>query len=339
MRFVLPASAIDDSTVTIDAIDRLFDRVMDEVHVLILPDADLLEQSAWLLGLRPHRKEFLRQTVLASAFRPVPMSGPHRITQTIGTDLDAVQAAALSRTPLIILVENERTDGLLVNAAMQIYSTPEARRLWLTAFLTGPSREIRSRGGQGELGHLLAEICDQAAAARLPVRLLALTESDGKFPGDESARAGSLRTDCANRGIPIKILSCKTIENYIPDLALDLWSSVPDRSTLRPAVAAVKRLPPDGRDHFPMKGKKGSRATRPTRGMAAIDRNPDTPAQQKDLFLSVAPTDRAALDDGFSDDIIDVIGAYLPQLSAADFDARDRRGDLRDLVTMITDLL
>jgi hypothetical protein len=215
MRFVLPAAAIDVTVATLDAIDRLLHRVMDEVHVLVLPDADRLEQSDWFLGLRPHRKEFLRQAVVASAFRPVPVSGPHRITQTIGTDLDAPRAASLSYAPLVILVENERTDGLLVNAVMRTYSSPEAERLWSTAFLTGASVELRSRGGQGELGHLIDEICVRAASAKLPVRLLVVTESDGKFPGDESASAIALRTACTSLSVPIKILSCKTIEIWL----------------------------------------------------------------------------------------------------------------------------
>lgn len=88
-----------------------------------------------------------------------------------------------------------------------------------------------------------------------------------------------------------------------------------------------------------MKGKDGARARQPNRGMAAIDHNPHTPMQQKALFSAVPPADRAALSDGFSDDIIHLLEAHLPQLSAADFDARDQRGDLRHLATMIADLL
>jgi hypothetical protein len=336
---VLPVSAIDDTVATIEAIDRLLHRVMDEVHVLVLPDADQIERTTWFLGLRPHRKEFVRHAVLASAFRPVRACGPHRLTYTIGMDLDPVQAASLAYVPLVILVENERTDGQLVCAAVLTYASPEAQRLWSTAFSTGRSVELRSRGGHGELGHLVREIYARAASANLPVRLVVMTDSDSKFPGDESAAVVSLRAECVKRGVPIKVLSCKTIENYIPDRAFELWSSAPDRAGARPAVKALKRLLPDARDHFPMKGTDGAKARRPNRGIAAIDRNPDAPVQQKALFATVSPADRAALDDGFSDSIINLVDVHLPQLSAADFDGRDQRGDLRHLATMISDLL
>ncbi|MFK5952328.1 MAG: hypothetical protein QM498_04660 [Desulfobacterium sp.] len=47
-------------------------------------------------------------------------------------------------------------------------------------------------------------------------------------------------------------MSKRTIENYIPDEVFDAWMPYPDSGKGRRA-AAIKRLNPEQRDHYPMK--------------------------------------------------------------------------------------
>jgi hypothetical protein len=47
MRFVVCAEALNGDDEVLCIIDRLVDRVADEVHVLDVPDANLLQDSQW----------------------------------------------------------------------------------------------------------------------------------------------------------------------------------------------------------------------------------------------------------------------------------------------------
>ena len=129
MYFVLPAHVIDDSPATLDAMDLLLARVIYEVHVVLVPDGDLVEQTHWFLGLPSHRRDFVRKMIYASAFH-----SSHKTNQTrvivIGDTLDLLAAARLAYVPLTILVEDKFSDGLLLEAAIQAFGSDNLLRLW-----------------------------------------------------------------------------------------------------------------------------------------------------------------------------------------------------------------
>jgi hypothetical protein len=338
MRFVLPLGTMGTSTAEFDAVDTVLNRVLDEVHILVMRDAELVESSAWFRGLRTHRQEFVRSIVRASAFTPRAAAGPHRIEIVIGKDMAAREAARISMHPLLILVENDLTDGLLVRASIAVYAKAEVRKLFSLSCVPEAVR-LESRGGQGELLKLVEHTCKAAADSGVPARVIVLTDSDARFPGEISTKAQEITSACDSLNVPVVVLSCRSIENYIPDAGFQLWSNPKERTSARNAVEALCRLPASARDHYPIKGKKGSASPAPNRGLAAIDRGPNTPAEQRRLFDDVSPADRRDLDDGFPDTVISILDELLPELTAADFDARDTRGDLRRLVNLITESL
>lgn len=334
MRFVLPASVVDDEA-TWDDIERLRLRVVEEVHILDIRDADRLESAAWFQGLRPSHREHLRQLVHASAYRARPGPGEvHSKSIVIGTDLDVRRAVRLAHETLLVLVENVNTDGILVNAAVAAHGSPELKRLWLLEAQTGRPVRLHSRGGTGELLKEVQSVCAAAGNAGLPARLVVVTDSDRRWATDVSPKATEIEEACAQLRVSCLVLACKAIENYIPDAVFEAWASRPEQKNARPAVEALRRLSAhvEQRDHFPMKGKKAG-----SKGFAAIDK-PDAPIEQKNLFAAVPATDRAALQAGFSADIIGLLTTQ-PAPTAAELDSRDTRGELRRLVAMIAEAL
>jgi len=338
VRFILPSTAIDGDVATTSHVDGLLRRVVDEVHILILPDGSDLEKTAFFRECRPHIKELLRRAVQATAFQPAPASGPHSRSFVIGEDVTVSQAERLAYTPLIVLVENRETDGILVEAAIELLATREVVSLWSTNFSTGKAAKPDSGGGTGELQKAIDTICGEAKSFGVPPRLVVMTDSDARWPGSVSAKAVSIEDACQARDVAAVVLSCKAIENYIPDIVLRHWASHPGRVRARPAVDALSRLSPEGRDHFPMKGRKGKNSPTPNRGFAAID-HPSAPPEQISLYAAVVPEDRTALLDGFPDDIIWALKTHIGELSAAHLESRDSRGDLRRLVELISNAL
>lgn len=323
MQFALPREVYGDAAATLDHLDRLLLRVIDEVHSLTIDDADALEASGWFAEQRPHRREFLRQIVTASAFTPA------RNVVKIGADLPLGAAVRLAYQPLSIGVEDETFDWILVEAAVRAYGDPETLRLWGCNPPAGPAVRPAHGGGTGNLMKKIERAIEEAREMGIPVRMVVVTDSDRQHPDDRSAKADAIEQLCASHGIPSVVLGCRSAENYIPNEALQRWSSGVDRVAARPQVAALLRLSVAQRDHFPMKAKK--HAAR--KALAA-----DAPAEVAALFANVTVEDRAVLV-GFQDDIIRLLSDHLPAPATAEFDRRDHRGDLRKLVAYIAEAL
>jgi hypothetical protein len=331
-----------DSGRHVDDLDRLLLRVTEEVHWLSFTRLDILENTPWFMGLRAHRKEALRAMALAGA-----TSAP-RLRVAVGQEITLEMAVRLAYRPLAVLVEDETSDGLLVETAVAAYGGEETRRLWNHTPSTAVVVHLDHGGGSGGLEKKLQKHIDEAKNDELPARLtrvVVLTDSDAKWLGDLSDKARSIQQLCEDHHIRCVVLSCRAIENYIPDDAFRQWANQPNQVNVRPVVEALLRLTDVQRDHFPMKGKKPE-----TKGFPSIDR-PDAPVQQKDLFREVPKADRLLLK-GFGDDVIQRLRdlpsptaedgepsiALRRQLAAA-LDGRDRRGDLRRLVTLIEEAL
>jgi hypothetical protein len=322
MRFALPPEVFADDAAGLDALDRLLHRVIDEVHHLIVLDAEHLEQTAWFQGLRPHRKELVRSVVYAVAF----MTPGRRLV--VGNDLSLPAAAKLAYKALQVLVEDKQSDGRLVKVAVNTYGHAETKRLWEHKPTTGVAVDILHGGGNGGLQKELERIVREAHEETLPARLVVMTDSDARWPGDISAKARSIEQLCIIHAVPFVVLSCRNAESYIPDAVLLRWAEEPNRAGAQKQVEALTRLTVEQRDHYRMKGGHG---------MREADRA-DAPAKQRALYASVPAADRAALR-GFHDKIISILKKDDPQLTASELDARDLRGDLRTLVSIIEEAL
>lgn len=323
MRFALPPEVFADDAAGLDALDSLLNRVIDEVHHLIVLDPEHLEQTAWFQGLRPHRKELLRSVVYAVAF----MSPGRRLV--VGQDVPLTAAAKLAYKALLVLVEDEQSDGLLVEVAVHTYGHAETKRLWKHKPTTGEAVTILHGGGAGGVQKKLERIVHEAREEALPPRLVVMTDSDTRWPGDirGSEKARSIEEICTGHAVPVVVLSCRNAESYLPDAVLLRWAEEPSRTGARKQVEALTRLTVEQRDHYRMKGGHDIRE---------VDR-PDAPEEQRALYASVPAADRAVLR-GFHDKIISILKDD-PQLTASELDARDLRGDLRTLVTIIEEAL
>lgn len=130
------------------------------------------------------------------------------------------------------------------------------------------------------------------------------------------------------------VLSCRTAENYIPDAVLLRWCEEPNRAGARDQVEALTKLTVEQRDHFRMKGGS-TRPGQERNGLREVERS-DAPAQQRALYASLSSEARAVLV-GFHDKIIAILEDK--QLTASELSARDPRGDLRNLVSIIEEAL
>ncbi len=250
----------------------------------------------------------------------------------VSDEASAARARNLAYTPLLVLAENDVSDGALVEAALRVFGAQPTIELCFGApsKIDPPAFQIESRGGHGELPKLIATRLAEAMARKRPARLVVVTDSDGEWTGDVKDHAVNIRGLCAAQQIPCPPLNKRTAENYIPDAVWNKWAADRSRTNSKPAVEALLRLSPEQRDHIDM-GSPGASLT---------STNPDVVA----LFQDVSPADRTLLQGinlkGKKDAMmILVLKNQAATLTPADIEARDHRRDLLALVRHIEDEL
>jgi len=325
VRFELTVSVFADDAAMIDHLDRLLARVIDEVHHLIVRDAEALENTSWFQGLRPYHKEAVRSIVRAAGFIT------HGRHVEVGGAFSLPAAVRLAYRSLEVLVEDSGSDGLLVEVAVETYGNSETKRLWKHRPTTGAAVTL-VHGGGSSLKKQLERIVAEARDDEVPARVVVMTDSDKKWSGDTNSNknATSIEQLCIENNIPCVVLKCRTAENYIPDAVFQRWSAQPSQTSTRNQVEALSRLTVEQRDHYRMKG-----GGRDRNGIREAE-HADAPEPQRMLYANVPPADRAVLT-GFDDKLISILKD--PQLTASELDARDRHGDLRTLVSRIEEAL
>jgi hypothetical protein len=333
MLFVIQPSAMEGVEAVLDALDAILVRVEDEVHEMEVIQAEDLESSAWYRSSRPLRQRLLQEIAQTSFNRASRARGPHMQRVDVSDPASAERGRGIAYTPLVVLAENDVSDGALIEAAVRMFEAPQAINLCFgaPAGLDPPAFQIESRGGYGELKKLLARRLDEATTRGRPARLVVVTDSDGEWPGEVKPHALEIRNECVAKNIRCPPLNKRTAENYIPDAVWRAWASVPDHTSMRPAVAALLRLSPDQRDHVHM----AAPGTNPW--------NPDEP-QAVTLFQGVSIPDRNLLKQaglkGRGDTMmILALRDHTAALTTLDLQARDHHGDLMTLVRHIEDEL
>jgi hypothetical protein len=115
--------------------------------------------------------------------------------------------------------------------------------------------ELFHAGGIGQMPRHLETLTQRYRQARpaetLPLRIIALADSDAKMPGHPSPQARNVNRSAATHGAKAHVLRKRTIENYVPDDALHQYADRhPDR---REAITFVTSLSVPARDHYPLK--------------------------------------------------------------------------------------
>jgi hypothetical protein len=288
MRIVFNQRVLADSS-SWQWLDRVLEAVENEWHLWEILDPEVIEQSEWMQqagrNQRPLR-ELLEISARRGAWRG--HGGPHAVILFVDIEshapcvLDAKSAARCVRAPLVVLMENAESDGLFLDAVLDVLSSPALlalRRLQPTPI------QYDSPGGSGELTKRLERALGDPAWKGIPRRFVVLTDSDAQEPGAWNEKARDIAAHCRRRGVACHVLEKRAIENYLPQEVLDAWASVPAQRTNIAWVKALARLSPEQRDHFPMK-----------KGLANGPQ--DTVAQS--LYGSLAQADRQELARGIS---------------------------------------
>ncbi len=302
-----------------DRILSLFDEALHEWEV---DRPDIVEETPWFKGCRSHYLKLFEEAAKNTAWnRHDPDLHIQCLIVTAspkeGPDLEMLPAVAAIylRQPLIILMENRFTDGLFLDAVIEILASERFKSFRKTV---PQALKYDSGGGIGEVPKLVHDHMKEAGKMNIPARILVFTDSDGTVPGEVSRQALKVREMCDSHGIPCCILKKRSIENYLPDPVFESWCNGPGHRH-HSRLAALLRLAPDQRDHFPIK-----------RGLPA-----QLTAEEETLYASVGNADMRTLRRGFGDGIINLLKNHADALTVAAFQQRDGHGELEDLLAMI----
>ncbi len=282
MRIAIDASAANDP----DAhqwLDRILYRIEDGWHVWELDDLadpDALRATSWIRG-RDTQGVWVRELLVASIQRGVWSLAPHGRRVRVTThpaapdELAPEHAFRLADEPLVILVENRRSDGAFVERVVKELDT-SLRGLWERG---GDPIRFDSVGGRGQMSE---EVIARTHGLPYRPRLVAVIDSDRKGPGDTvSPEARAVRRACEDRRLSCWLLAKREAENYLPRMLLDGRRDADARHERR--VEAWDRLSDDQKDFFDMKG-----------GL------PERPSDiEQDLFDQLPEAEREILTGGF----------------------------------------
>ncbi len=282
MKFILSTSALNDDDSVLSLIDRLVDRLGEEVHRLDVLDLDLLQESLWYQKARSTRREVLMSALAKPPTVVNDRQGPHVKTVEVLDAESARLADKLAHTPLVILVEDRESDGVFLDLVVEELGWPALRALWKNGRKVTPrAAELDTAGGKGSIPQRIERAIGDAAEGNKPHRLFVLCDSDARWPDDDRAVA-AISEACARGGVPYYIWKKRCAENYIPDEVFEAVREDPRNLNRVNQFDAFLRRSPEQRDHFPVKD-----------GLAAEERSE---AIQAGLYNSSEEEDLALLE-------------------------------------------
>ena len=281
MRIEIDLSAADDP----DGhrwLDLILQKFEDGWHVWDTSsetDPEAIIATTWIRsdGRQGARvRELLRASIKRTAWSS-PAGRRVRVTTSPmeADELRPRDAALLAEEPLVILVENRRSDGPFIERVVMeldksLYS------LWRRR---GDPIRFDSLGGKGEMPD---EVERQAQAKPYRPRLVAVIDSDRKGPEDPVSRnARRLRRKCDRWEVPCWVLAKREAENYLPGVLLREREDASADHLRR--VEAWDRLNDDQKDYYDMKD-----------GLPEI-----LSENERVLFGALSPSDREVLSSGF----------------------------------------
>ena len=323
MRFRVGLPGLDGADSTLHALDGVLRRVELGVHLLELPDADLLEAHPWYQAGTGARQKMLMEAARETTYAPAQGGGgPHARVHEVADPVSAARAERLANTPLTVVVENDASDRALLNATVRALGPAPLVRLW-DLEVDPPAVDVSGPGGNGEVMKKVQRLCEEARRRDRPARIFVLVDSDGEVPGERKTSPATVLDGCGSVGVPVHVLRKRTAESYIPD---GVWRSLAaaHRATLEGPVAALLCLGPAQRDHVNL--DKGA-PWNPTNAAAAA------------LFAGVSAEDERQLTANLKGrgETMRILALVQPEHApdADDLRARDGAGELDMLLAMI----
>jgi|SRR5882724_2113663 len=318
----------DDSVLSL--IDRLIDRLSDEVHLVDLTDVDLLQESSWYQRARPWRKKVLMSAVSKPPRLAKSGSGPHVKTVEVLDAESARLADRLAHTPLVILVEDRESDGVLLDIIVEELGWPELKTLWVNGRQVTPrATKVETAGGKDAIPQRVARAISEAAEENRPHRLFVLCDSDAKWPGDDNAQLEraiiAVRESCVNHDVPYHVWQKRCAENYIPDQVFEAVRKDARNLSNAARFNALLGRTRAQRDHFPIKD-----------GLTASERSE---ALQKGLYNTSEEQDLKLLEERLFPKrprpMLQLNNERRESFTADGLRARDGKGELDDLIGAI----
>jgi hypothetical protein len=277
--------------------------VVSQRHVIANPSPGklkgLLNETTWRIY-----GDFISQ-----AFKTVINSNQSWVAHDACSGCDPDRLARFYALPTLLIVENATTDGSWI----QTIATKLRPRLAKAFVGAPPLVEIAQAGGIGEipkeLNRLGKRYVDARPGSSVPLRVLVVSDSDAKIPGQPSAEAREVVRAAAELGASSHVLAKRTIENYFPDESLRTYAR--QRADRREVVELITGLSGAARDHYPMK-----------KGLRASEVNSVTP--QYDAGID--------LERGLGDFTDDLLSNFQYSITAPDLKGRDGRGELEELL-------
>ena len=298
-------------------LDQILHKVDDAWHVwdtTCEPDPEIFKTTTWF---RDHGRqgERVRELFIASVQRDAWATELHnrrmRVTKhpAASEELSPEDALHLAEEPLVILVENRRSDGAFLWRVVT-----ELDKL-LSKYWRRRGKPIRfdSVGGKGEMPD---EVERRIHAVPYRPRLIAVIDSDRKFPNDSiSHSARRLQRACNAGNVPCWILAKREAENYLPRILLAERENAGADHVRR--VEAWNRLSDDQRNFFDMK-----------------DGLPEAPSVgETALFDGLTSADRRTLSLGFGSRIFECWNIWTVQ-AKSELTTRGE-GDLQNGIDLI----
>lgn len=256
MRFVLHDVVLNGDDGLLSLIDRLVDRLADEVHRLDILEVDLLQESSWYQSARATRRKVLMSSLAKPPRVAKPLRGPHVKTVEVLDAESARLADRLAHTPLVIIVEDRESDGVFLDIVVKELGWPELRNLWTRGKSTTPRAiEIDTAGGKDAIPQRVERAIADAMAESKNHRLFVLCDRDARWPGDEQPlqSIAAVREACTRHRVPLHVLKKRCAENYIPDEVFEAVRDDPRNVKHVDRFDAFLRRSRAQRDHFPVK--------------------------------------------------------------------------------------
>lgn len=321
MNVLFTKEVLDDEVCWSD-LDAILYRIRQGAHEWDTQNQDEIANSSWFTGLRQDNKklfyELFESIVKNGAWTQGSKSDLHFQCLTVaGTSdvatlrLDPASAVYYLNQPLLLIVENEFTDGLFLKTVLNVLGSPA-----LQDYVNhGDWIRIDGSGGIGELPKFVRQKRSEADQRQLPLRCFVMFDQDGCDSQTLDKHVRLIKEACDTHAVPYHLLRKRTIENYIPDAALEAGGYG------REKVAALKRLTREQRDCFKLK-----------RGLQGLQK-----PQEKTLFADLPEDVCCWLQDGR-----ECIEVFTPQASGVTPESlreRDGVGELDQLVKTITRLI
>ena len=188
-------------------------------------------------------------------------------------------AARLTEEPLTVLVENRFTDGPFVERVAKELDYGLGR-LW-----DQPGNPVRL-DSVGGVGQMLKEVERRAQGAPVRPRLVAIVDSDRRYPDARASQAArKLHRKCEKLNLPCWVLAKRESENYLPRVLLSERENV--GAEHHHLVQAWDDLDDDQKNFFDMK-----------------DGLPEAPSgTQEALFHGLSTRARTLLSRGFGPNV------------------------------------